>query len=330
MLENLNLILICSIGGLIIGMILFQLTIPLLHYFKFGQSIRKEGPTRHLTKKGTPTMGGLVIVIITLLLFSLYLICIKEKNQSVWLNSLLLLIPFVCFSIIGFIDDFLIIIKKTNQGLPAIVKFLLQLVVSGISYYLIMTIRDHNALNFFGYPLDLRFLYGVIIVIGFSGITNATNLTDGLDGLLSGCAILSFLGVLVVSVWKENTIVTYFCLSIIIALIAFSMFNFPKAKIFMGDVGSLAIGAALFASLIALNMELLFFFFGFIYFIETISVILQVWFFKKTKGNRLFKMTPLHHHFELLGLKEEEIDVIFWIITFIFTIIGIILGVKVF
>lgn len=323
-------IIIFSLFGLVIGIMLFKIMIPLLHQFKFGQSIRKEGPTRHLQKKGTPTMGGIIIVVITLLLFSCYLMGKNEKNLALWLSSMLLVIPFIGFAIIGFIDDVLIIVKKDNNGLSPRVKFLLQIVISGITYYLILVLRQNNYLNFFGSPIDIAFLYGIIIIIGFAGSTNATNLTDGLDGLLAGCSAITITGIMIIAIIKNNEIVMYFGLSLLIAIICFAIFNFPRASIFMGDVGSLAIGGAIFSMLIVLHMELLFLFFGFIYLIETISVILQVWFFKKTKGERLFKMTPVHHHFELMGLKEEQIDVSFWLITFIFTIIGVVLGVKVF
>lgn len=323
-------IIVFSIFGCIIGIMLFKIMIPILHQFKFGQSIRKEGPTRHLQKKGTPTMGGIGIVILTLILFLCYLIGKQEKNLTIWLNSMLLIVPFFGFSLIGFVDDFLIIVKKNNNGLSPRCKFLFQIIISAVTYYLVLILRNNNYLNFFGKPIDIAFLYGIVIIIGFAGATNATNLTDGLDGLLVGCSMITITGILIISIIKNNEIVTYFSLSILIALLCFSFFNLPKASIFMGDVGSLAIGGAIFSMLIVLHMELLFLCFGFIYLIETISVILQVWFFKKTKGDRLFRMTPIHHHFELLGLKEEQIDVVFWLITFIFTIIGIVLGVKVF
>ncbi len=318
-----------SIIGLIIGITIFQIVIPLLRRFKFGQSIRKEGPTRHYGKSGTPTMGGIVIVVISIILFITYLIRIK-KDIVIWQNVLLIIIPFIGFAIIGFVDDFLIIVKKNNLGLPASIKFLLQIIISSISYYLILTIRKDNMLNFFGIKIDIGFLYGILIIIGFAGVSNATNLTDGLDGLLAGCSIISICGIYLIARFKGNELVMYFSLSLMVATLCFAIFNFPKASIFMGDVGSLAIGAAIFAMLIALRMEILFIFFGIIYICETISVILQVWFFKKTKGKRLFKMTPIHHHFELLGLKEEQIDVVFWGISLIFTMIGVILGVMVF
>lgn len=317
-----------SIGALLIGITVFTVVVPLLRLFKAGQSIRKEGPAKHLSKSGTPTMGGIVIIIITMLLFISSLLIYNKDVFNV--DILLLVIPTLGFALIGFLDDFLIIIKKNNAGLSPTLKFILQLIISIVTYILLLSIKKNNNLNFFGTEINIAFLYGIIIVIGYSGVTNATNLTDGLDGLLTGCSIITISGILIMAIYQSNQLVIYFALSIIIALIAFAFFNFPKAAIFMGDVGSLAIGAAIFSMLILLNAEILFIFFGFIYFVETVSVILQVWFFKRTKGERIFLMTPLHHHFELLGLKEEEIDVVFWLVTFIFTVIGVILGVRVF
>lgn len=317
-----------SIAGLFIGVLAFSVIIPLLRLFKAGQSIRKEGPSRHLSKSGTPTMGGIVIVLIALLLFITILLINHENLFST--EILLLILPVLGFALIGFFDDYLIIVRKNNSGLSPTLKFLFQLIISTITYILILTLNKENNLNFFGSNINIAFLYGIIIVIGYSGVTNATNLTDGIDGLLTGCSIITISGICILAIFQDNPLVIMFSISLLVALLAFSFFNFPKASIFMGDVGSLAIGAAIFSMLILMRAEILFIFFGFIYFVETISVMLQVWFFKRTKGKRIFLMTPLHHHFELLGLKEEQIDVLFWLITFIFTLIGVILGGKFF
>ena len=301
--------------GVLYGIVLFKVLIPLLTRFKFGQSIRSEGPQSHLNKKGTPTMGGLVIILITIFL-----------NVTL----ILLIIPFVSFGVIGFIDDYLIIVKKTNDGLKPHIKFLLQLLISAVCYYLTIQTRGTNEINFFGERIDLKFFYGIFIILSFTGFTNATNLTDGLDGLLGGTSAIITTGITVLAFINKNYYVMYFGLSLLTGIFAFLIFNLPKARIFMGDTGSLAIGAALFSMLLCLNMDVLIFIFGIIYLIETISVMLQVWFFKKTSGERLFKMSPFHHHLELSGLKDFQIDVIFWIITLICTIFACILGVRVF
>lgn len=316
--------------GVLYGIVLFKVLIPLLTRFKFGQSIRSEGPQSHLNKKGTPTMGGLVIILITIFLnVTLILFNYKDTNMNVY-QIILLIIPFVSFGVIGFIDDYLIIVKKTNDGLKPHIKFLLQLLISAVCYYLTIQTRGTNEINFFGERIDLKFFYGIFIILSFTGFTNATNLTDGLDGLLGGTSAIITTGITVLAFINKNYYVMYFGLSLLTGIFAFLIFNLPKARIFMGDTGSLAIGAALFSMLLCLNMDVLIFIFGIIYLIETISVMLQVWFFKKTSGERLFKMSPFHHHLELSGLKDFQIDVIFWIITLICTIFACILGVRLF
>lgn len=319
-----------GIIGILFGTTLFQVMIPLLYRLKFGQSIREEGPVRHFSKKGTPTMGGLVILIQTIFLFTTFLLINRQQLSYDYQIILLFLMVFIGFGIIGFWDDFLIVVKKNNHGLSARLKFILQLIISALAYIMVIESRGGSWINFFGTPLKLSFAYGLFIVIGFTGCSNATNLTDGIDGLLGGTSIISFTGIMVLAFFQQNSVVFFLSLSIIIALFTFLIFNLPKAHIFMGDTGSLAIGGILFAMLIALNQEVLIFFFGFVYFVETISVMLQVWFFKRTKGERIFKMTPLHHHFELMGWKESSIDLFFWFIQAGMTILGIWLGVKLF
>lgn len=323
-------ILTLIIIGLMFGVIFYQTFIPLLYKFKFGQSIRLEGPITHFKKSGTPTMGGLVIILITLFLWittALFNNLLLKENI---LFFIILTISILGFSLIGFIDDYLIIKNKNNNGLSPKLKFLFQIVISIILYLLIIFKFKTNSINFFGTNINVSIFYPILIIICYVGISNATNLTDGIDGLLAGSSIISIVGIFILSVNEGNLFVKYFSLSIIIALFSFLLFNCPIAKVFMGDTGSLAIGVSIFSMLVILRMEILIIFFGFTYIIETISVILQVWFFKKTKGERIFKMTPIHHHFELSGISESIIDILFWLITFIMTAIGIILGVKLF
>ena len=162
------------------------------------------------------------------------------------------------------------------------------------------------------------------------GVTNATNLTDGIDGLLGLCSIISYLGFGILGIYKGEVSVVILSFSIIIPLIAFLVFNLPPAKVFMGNIGSLLLGAGLVMMSIILHVEILLIFIGFVYFLEVITVILQVWFFKKTKGDRLFKMTPIHHHLELSGFKEIEIDIAFGVLQLIMTVIGVWLGIMFF
>lgn len=321
----LNLILFLSFG-----ILSFILTLPYLKKLKFGQSIRSDGPQKHLIKKGTPTMGGIIILFCCLIFFSLLMI---EFNKSLDINGLkifLLIIPILGYGILGFIDDFLIIIKNNNSGLKASTKLIIQIIIATIVYFIYLSVFKNNDLNFFGIMVDIKFLYGIFIVFLLVGVTNATNLTDGIDGLLAGCSIISYLSFGIIAIYKEEYIIIFFSFSMCIALLAFLFFNLPNASVFMGNVGSLLIGAGLVIESILLKMELLLIFMGFIYLVETLSVIIQVWFFKKTKGQRLFRMSPFHHHLELSGLKEIEIDLILYLIQFAMCIAGIILGIRVF
>ena len=323
-------ILILLILGTIFGIELFNLFIPILKRFKYGQSIRLEGPISHFSKSGTPTMGGLPMLIITLFIWITLIILKYEPQNSQFLQLLLISVSLNGFALIGFIDDYLIVIKKNNEGLKPKIKFIMQLIISAICYFLIISIRKSSVINFFGYGFDLKFVYGIMLLIAYSGFSNATNLTDGLDGLLGGSYLIILSGIIVLSIIKNNYVVTYFSLSLFIAIMSFLFFNLPKAKIFMGDTGSLYLGSILVTLLILLDLEILVFIYGAIYLFETFSVMIQVWFFKKTNGVRLFKMTPYHHHLELKGLNNIKIDIIFWLITFIMTLLGTLMGVYLF
>lgn len=328
--DNLIEIIVLLILGIIFGIELFNLFIPILKRFKYGQSIRSEGPISHLSKTGTPTMGGIPMLIITIFVWFTLLILHFEPKNGQFLEVLLIFVSLLGFAAIGFIDDYLIIVKKTNDGLKPKVKFIMQLIISAICYILIISIRKSSIINFFGNDFDIKFLYGILLLVAYSGFSNATNLTDGLDGLLGGCYLIILSGLIVLSIIKGNFIVLYFSISLFVAIISFLIFNLPKAKIFMGDTGSLFLGSTLVTLLILLNLEILVFVFGAVFLFETISVMIQVWFFKKTNGNRLFKMAPFHHHLELNGLNNIKINIIFWFSTCILTIIGTIMGVLLF
>lgn len=314
----------------IFGCLLFVFFIPYLRKIKFGQNIREDGPQRHLLKKGTPTLGGCVIFVCTLIFFSFFLIEYKEMYKLNFKKCLFLWLPVLLFSLIGFIDDFLIVIKKKNEGLSPKLKFILQLLFAASTYYLFLYLGYDNKINFFGIFVDIKFLYGIVIIFLLVGVSNATNLTDGLDGLLAGCSIISYTSFGIIGICKQNYEVVFFSIAMSIALLCFLIFNLPKAKLFMGNVGSILIGTGLVMESILLNMELNLLFIGFVYFLETISVILQVWFFKKTKGKRLFLMSPLHHHLELADMSEVEIDITFYFLSLVTNMIGIYLGVNIF
>lgn len=310
-----------------INFLLFIFLIPVLRKLKFGQSIRKEGPKEHYKKSGTPTMGGIGIVLGLILNF-IVLIGINKLGNNLDINSitlkeiLILILPLFLYGVIGFIDDFLIVIKQNNNGLSPKLKFLFQLFIGTIVYWLYLDLGFENIINFFGLDINISFFYGVLVVFMFVGSSNAANLTDGLDGLLGGVSLICYVFLAIFSLYLKKYLVFLYCISMVIVLISYLFFNLPKATIFMGDVGSLAIGASLVSVCIVLKIEVLLLVIGFVYIVETLSVILQVWFFKKTKGNRLFKMTPLHHHFELVGFNEWEINFIFWIMEIIVCIIG--------
>jgi phospho-N-acetylmuramoyl-pentapeptide-transferase len=308
---------------LIFGILLFYISLPILQKLKYSQNIRSAGPKSHYKKAGTPTMGGLIILINMLIYFSFLTVELKKVYHLNFNVLLLMLIPVLLYGIIGLIDDLLIIIKNNNDGIKPTLKFILQLIIAAFCYFFYLTIYNSNDINFFGTIVDIKFFYGILIIFLLVGVTNATNLTDGIDGLLGCCSIISFVSLGVVGIYKNELSVVILSFSFAVAILSFLLFNLPTAKIFMGNVGSLLIGAALVMECIILKIEILLIFFGFVYFVETLSVILQVWYFKKTKGQRLIKMSPLHHHLELSGFKEIEIDITFALIQFVMSVMGI-------
>lgn len=303
----------------------YYLFLPYLKKLKFGQSIRQEGPRSHLKKSGTPTMGGIVIFVSFVLVFISLLFLTKNSNGINYNYLILIFIPLTGYFTIGFIDDFLIIWKRKNQGLKAITKFIFQLIIA-LSFYIVLVFLDYDThLYFLNFKVDLIFLYGLFIILIFISTTNATNLTDGVDGLLTISTIPLLVGFVIIGFFKNNQLVVFLSISLLISLLAFLFFNFPKAKIFMGDTGSLFIGALICLITILLKIELYLPIMGLVYVIEVVTVILQVGYFKLTKGKRLFKMTPFHHHLELSGYSDLKIDLIFFLISTICVIISLIL-----
>lgn len=297
-----------------------------LHLLKFGQAIREEGPQSHIYKKGTPTMGG--ISFIMAIVFSLLISIIFDfQNFEVYI---LLIYITLSFFIIGYIDDMLIVVKKKNDGLSPKKKLLMQIIFSLIFYILLKLIYsnvEYLYIPYFKINFYLSFIYVFFIIFWQTGFSNAVNLTDGLDGLATSVTIITTAIFSIFSYKENNFPVLLFCLSIIGSLIGFLIFNKKPAKIFMGDTGSLALGGILAAISIILHKEIAFLFIGLVYILETVSVILQVAYFKKT-GKRIFKMAPLHHHFELSGYGERKTVYIFVIITIISSILGYYIGVN--
>ena len=299
--------------------------IKYLHYLKFGQAIREEGPQSHMHKKGTPTMGGISFIVATVLALIIAMF-IDSSNIKYYF---LFIYTTISFSIIGYIDDMLIVVKKKNDGLAPRKKLMLQILFSIIFYVLVKFIyEDINYIYIPGleYQLNISYLYMVFVVFWQTGFSNAVNLTDGLDGLATSVTIITTSTFALLAYKENNFPVFVFCLVLVGALIGFLLFNKNPAKIFMGDTGSLALGGILAAISIILHKEIAFIFIGLVYILETLSVIIQVAYFKKT-GKRIFKMSPLHHHFELSGYGEVKTVYLFVIIALISSGIGYFLGV---
>jgi phospho-N-acetylmuramoyl-pentapeptide-transferase len=305
----------------IICVILCPIFIPILHNLKFGQNVREDGPQSHLKKSGTPTMGGIMIIIATLISGLVF-----AKKYPL---SIPVIIFMLVFGIIGFLDDFLKIKKKKSDGLLPWQKLILQLIATGIfAMYLLRSqnISTDMLIPFTGGLKDGRFLkLGILFVPAVFfivlGTDNGVNFTDGLDGLCSSVTIVVAGFFAVVSI-RENIAITPVIGAIIGALMGFLVYNVHPAKIFMGDTGSLAIGGFIASLALIMQMPLFIVIVGFIYLIEVVSVMIQVTYFKRTGGKRFFKMAPIHHHYEILGFSETRIVAIFSIITFLLSVIA--------
>ena len=318
-----------AISLLLVAFFLTVLMLPrlikYLHVLKFGQAIREEGPQSHMHKKGTPTMGG--ISFIASIVISLIVAMILDSENIQY--YILFIYTTISFSIIGYIDDMLIVVKKKNDGLAPRKKLVLQILFSVIFYILVTFIyKDINYIHIpkLDYNLNISYLYLIFLVFWQTGFSNAVNLTDGLDGLATSVTIITTSTFALLAYKENNFPVLVFCLTIVGALLGFLLFNKNPAKIFMGDTGSLALGGILAAISVILHKEIAFLFIGLVYILETLSVIIQVAYFKKT-GKRIFKMSPLHHHFELSGYGEVKTVYIFVIIAMISSAIGYFIGV---
>ena len=305
----------------IICVILCPIFIPILHNLKFGQNVREDGPQSHLKKSGTPTMGGIMIIIATLISGLVF-----AKKYPL---SIPVIIFMLVFGIIGFLDDFLKIKKKKSDGLLPWQKLILQLIATGI--FAMYLLRSQNISTDMLIPftgglkdgkfLKLGFLFIPAVFFIVLGTDNGVNFTDGLDGLCSSVTIVVAGFFAVVSI-RENIAITPVIGAIIGALMGFLVYNVHPAKVFMGDTGSLAIGGFIASLALIMQMPLFIVIVGFIYLIEVVSVMIQVTYFKRTGGKRFFKMAPIHHHYEILGFSETRIVAIFSIITFLLSVIA--------
>ncbi len=319
-------IVINFIVAFIVVMAVMPKAITYLKKLKFGQVEREEGLASHKVKGGTPTMGGTVFILCSV-------VVVYVLNFSFWNNPYvhLLTFAFVGFGLIGFIDDYLIVVRKTNEGLKPIYKYGLQSVLA-IAFYILAKCFIPGFDTSISIPLvhievDLGWFYPVLVYFMFTAESNAVNLTDGLDGLATGLAMIASSVFVIFAIMNKNFEIAIYTMVVIGALLGFMYFNYHPARIFMGDTGSLALGGLLAALAVLTNQELLLILIGGVFLMETLSVIIQVVSFK-TRKKRVFKMAPIHHHFEMLGWSEQQVVISFWFLGFICGIIGIVLGVM--
>lgn len=304
----------------LISVVITKYEIPVLRE-KAGQNIREDGPESHLSKAGTPSMGGIAIIIGA---------CAASVIASLIFGGsipelLIILLVFVGFGLIGFFDDYLKVIKKVNLGLRAYQKFGLQIIIS-VALAVFLSNYSSGSTNVFIPIADIYIDFGIwyipFIVFAVLAMTNAVNLTDGLDGLASGVTSFVTLFFAVAGLSFGVASGAYFSAAVCGACLGFLVFNKNPAKVFMGDTGSLALGGGVAAAAIVMKLELLILVVGLVYVIEALSVVLQVGYFKLSGGKRLFKMAPIHHHFEKCGYSEVTVVKGFWVFTVVCCILG--------
>ncbi|ROR30740.1 phospho-N-acetylmuramoyl-pentapeptide-transferase [Mobilisporobacter senegalensis] len=301
-----------------ISVILCPIFIPFLKKLKFGQYIRDEGPESHQKKSGTPTMGGLIIlcsIVITSLIY------IKDNMEV-----LPILFVTLGFGLIGFLDDYIKVVLKRNLGLRAWQKMFGQILVTAIFAYYLINFTDVGTAMIIPFSsgkfLNFSYMFIPLLFVSFLGTVNGVNFTDGLDGLASSVTVLVATFFSVVAIGTGSGISPITC-AVAGSLLGFLIYNVYPARVFMGDTGSLALGGFVAATAFMLRMPIFIIIVGFIYLIEVISVMLQVGYFKATKGKRIFRMAPIHHHFELGGWSETRVVAIFSIVTAVLCLVGL-------
>ena len=302
-------LLLTAAAGFVLSGLLGYLLLPVLRALKAGQSIREIGPTWHNYKSGTPMMGGLMFI------FAAILCLLMNAPAMEDYSVLYVLVLALCFGFIGFLDDFTKIKYKRNLGLTTLQKAMLQMAVSAIFLYVMYrsgSMDTHLYIPFFNVSFDLHpIVYIFFAMFVMVGCVNSVNLTDGVDGLSSSVTlpVIVFFAATAMALGKWE--LALLPAALVGGLIAYLFYNWHPAKVFMGDTGSLFLGGVVCALAFALEMPLVLILVGFVYICETLSVILQVSYFKMTHGKRLFKMSPIHHHFEMCGWKEEKIVLTF-------------------
>lgn len=307
-----------SIISFVVCVILCPILIPFLKRLKFGQYVRDDGPQSHLKKSGTPTMGGIIIVF-SITITSLFFI--KGHNEIVPV-----LFATIGFGIIGFLDDYIKVVMKRSMGLRMWQKLLGQILVTAVFGFYLLNFTEVSTLMLIpfsgGKYLDFSYMFVPVLFVVMLGTVNGSNFTDGLDGLEASVTVLiaTFFSVVAIGMSSEISPIT--C-AVAGSLLGFLLYNVYPAKVFMGDTGSLALGGFVAATAFMLQMPLFILIVALIYLIEVLSVILQVGYFKLSGGKRIFKMAPIHHHFELCGWPETRVVAIFAIITAVLCIIGL-------
>lgn len=315
--------------GFVLSLICGIILIPLLKKLHIGQNVSTTINERHLKKNGTPTMGGLIFILPVLIsLFFLYL----RGSVEISSNLIILVFVFVSYAILGFIDDYLKVKCGNNAGLNIPIKFLIQMFIALVFFYVFMKNGGSSTLtfSFIGLELHLGWAYGIFILLVLVGSSNAVNITDGLDGLSAGLAAIAFLAFGIIS-WNTGWMdgyqdVAIFSFILVGSLIGFLVFNAHPARVFMGDLGSLSLGAALATVAILTRHEFSLVLIGGVFVIETLSSLIQLVAILKFH-KRVFKKAPLHHHFEELGWHENDIVKLFWVVGLLFSMIAITYGV---
>ena len=310
-----------------VAVVLGMIIIPMLKKLKIGQIERDDGPQSHLKKQGTPTMGGIIIIITMIIIVTGTYIFLRVNGQNDTANLLLpILLLTIGFGLIGFIDDFKKLVLRNTEGLKPSYKMLGLLIIS-VAYviYLVYGLKIGTQTyipivkQYVELPIYIYIPFAIFVILG---TTNAINLTDGIDGLSSSVCAIIITCLTIIGIQFTIPEISIFGSIAIGAILGFLMFNLHPAKVFMGDTGSLLLGGVISAMALYLKMPLLLIVIALIPVLETLSVIIQVAYFKKT-GNRIFKMAPLHHHFELSGWKENKVVIIFSVITLALCIIGL-------
>ena len=311
--------------GFLFAIVLGLIIIPIFKRRRIGQNISSFVGEAHQKKAGTPTMGGLLFVIPTVLITLALVFTNKIEFTS---NLMIILFVFVGYAFIGFLDDFLSIKRRNNEGLTTYQKLFLQLIIALVFFYLYMKNGGSTALysSTLGINIEMGWLYGVFLLFILIGASNAVNITDGLDGLAGGLSAIAFIAFGLISIAVGFQEIGIFSFVLLGSLMGYLIFNTHPAKIIMGDTGSLALGAVMAAVAILTHREITLLVVASVFVVETLSVILQIiWMFLFHK--KLFMMTPLHHHFEKLGWCETDIVKLFWVIGLILTMAGVYFGV---